>query len=129
MFQRILLPTDGSKSANQALKTAIKFSLEQKAVLRVIHVLEDLPWQFSTSQTAIDIMPLLASWKKSGEAILKQASSKAQKAGLSIETLQIEAIGESPAKLIHEEAKAWKADLIITGTHGRHGIERVFLGS
>ncbi|HVC48548.1 MAG TPA: universal stress protein [Burkholderiales bacterium] len=129
MFKRILVPTDGSKSANQALKMAIGFAVDQGAKLRVVHILEDLPWQFNVSPMAIDMTPLLKSWRKSGEDILKKAMLQAKKAGLIPEESLIEAIGETPSSLISNEAQAWNADLIIVGTHGRHGIERLFLGS
>jgi len=129
MFKRILIPTDGSKSANRALKISIGFAVEQAAKVRIVHILEDLPWQFNISPMAIDMTPLLKSWRKSGEDILKKASLQAKKAGVTAEESLIEAIGENPSKLINDEAHTWKADLIIVGTHGRHGLERLFLGS
>jgi len=33
------------------------------------------------------------------------------------------------ADLVTEQARAWKADLIVIGTHGRRGVDRFLLGS
>jgi nucleotide-binding universal stress UspA family protein len=35
----------------------------------------------------------------------------------------------SPKEIILEEAKKWKADLIVVGSHGRRGLKRFLLGS
>jgi nucleotide-binding universal stress UspA family protein len=42
---------------------------------------------------------------------------------------EIETIGHRVADVIAAEAAAWPADLIVVGTHGRRGVNRLLLGS
>ena len=50
-------------------------------------------------------------------------------AGVPVNTLGVECFAERTADVIFEEAKAWRADLIVIGTHGRRGVNRWMLGS
>jgi len=69
--------------------------------------------------------------RHSGHAILEKADAVVQAAGLKSETrlLEIETLGHHVADLIADEAVRWPADLIVIGTHGRHGVRRLLLGS
>ena len=46
-----------------------------------------------------------------------------------VETTLVEARGRRVADVIVAQAKKWKADVIVIGTHGREGLARVVLGS
>jgi nucleotide-binding universal stress UspA family protein len=46
-----------------------------------------------------------------------------------VETELLETAGQRVADRIVEAAKRWEADLIVMGTHGRHGIQHLVLGS
>ena len=43
MYKRILIAVDGSKTSNLALKEAIQLAKEQRATLRLIHVVDETP--------------------------------------------------------------------------------------
>ena len=43
--------------------------------------------------------------------------------------LEIDTIGHRIPEMIAEEAKTWPADIIVIGTHGRHGMHRLLMGS
>jgi nucleotide-binding universal stress UspA family protein len=45
------------------------------------------------------------------------------------DTLLVDAAGRRIATAIVEEAARWGAELIVMGTHGRHGFEHLILGS
>ena len=61
--------------------------------------------------------------------MLKNAEAVALKEGVKTNSKMAETIGHRVSKLILEEAKAWQADLIVMGTHGLRGIERLVVGS
>ena len=50
-------------------------------------------------------------------------------AGVRPETVLVENVGGRVADEIVWQAKRWKADLIVIGTHGRRGLQRALLGS
>lgn len=45
------------------------------------------------------------------------------------ETVLLETLGHRVAELIIKQAKKWRADVIVLGTHGRRGLARVLMGS
>jgi nucleotide-binding universal stress UspA family protein len=55
----------------------------------------------------------------------------ARDAGIKAETKLIEATppGARIASMIAAEAKAWPADMIVIGTHGRRGVDHLLMGS
>lgn len=127
MYQRILVPIDGSTTSERALDEAIKFAQQQNAQIELVHVLEDI-WYFD-SENYINYAELIHSMRCSGEKMLAQAQNKLQQAGVAAETKLLEARGERVANVIIAEAKNSLADLIIIGTHGRSGFSRMLLGS
>jgi nucleotide-binding universal stress UspA family protein len=130
VYQRILVPYDGSDNGKRALQEAIRLAKDQHARLRVIHVLEEMPWQISSSTLApIDIGPVEEAWEQAGKEIIEGAAKLTQAAGVTAETQLIETLTEAPGRAIMEEVGRWQPDLIVMGTHGRHGLERMFIGS
>lgn len=127
MYQRILVPIDGSATSEYALDEAIKFAQQQNAQIKLVHVLEDV-WYFDT-ESCSNYSELVDSMKRHGEKILKQAQNKLQQVGIAVEIKLLEARGERIAHVIVTEAKNNFANLIIIGTHGRSGFSRMLLGS
>ena len=50
-------------------------------------------------------------------------------AGVPADTRLVEASGARLGETVASEARAWEADLVVVGTHGRRGLGRVLLGS
>ena len=50
-------------------------------------------------------------------------------AGVTVDTLLMECFAERTSEIVIAQAQAWKADLIVLGTHGRRGIGRLLMGS
>lgn len=117
MFQRILLPTDFSSSADAALKLA-RYHFPGAARL-LLHVLNprQLAEQIGPSVTADDRR----------EEIEREARDRlAALAGAAEETAV--RVGP-PAETILLHADEWDADLIVMGTHGRTGLALFLNGS
>lgn len=127
MYQRILVPIDGSSTSDRALLEAIKLIDAQPAELRLVHVVDDLP--FLDAEGYVDYAELRELTRKIGERALSKAEEVARQADITVETTLLEANGERIARVIDAEASRWSADLIVIGTHGRSGFNHLLFGS
>lgn len=121
MYDRILLPTDGSRSNNPAVEQALGLAAETGAELHVLFVVEELPHapelmdgEFEERLRAI------------GRDTIAEIRGRADAAGITTETALRDG---TPDRAIVEYANEEGIDLIIMGTHGRRGLERYLLGS
>jgi nucleotide-binding universal stress UspA family protein len=78
-----------------------------------------------------DFEEVKETFRKSGRKILEKADAEMRKAGMTadIKMLEIETFGHHVADAIAAEGETWPADLIVIGTHGRRGVNRLLLGS
>ena len=142
MYQRILVPVDGSATSERALQEAIRLAAG-KAQLRLVYVIEEIYPLDTEGYAYIDYATLREAVRHTGERVLAQVAEKtrhsgataeiaaeeAQRLGATVETILLEAGGERIADVIEGEARNWPADLIVIGTHGRTGLSRLLLGS
>ena len=129
MYQRILVPIDGSPVSTRGLDEAIRLATLTGATLRLLHVLDDLVFVtgFETGATyERDVLPRI---RKAGESILARAKARVVASGLTTDTLMLECFATRTSDVVLAQAQVWKADLIVLGTHGRRGIGRLLLGS
>lgn len=129
MYQRILVPIDGSPVSNRGLDEAIRLAKLTGATLRLLHVLDDLVFVtgFETGATyAKDVLPRI---RKAGESILASGEARVVAAGLSADTLLAECFATRTSQVVLAQAQIWKADLIVLGSHGRRGMGRLLMGS
>ena len=129
MYQRILLPSDGSPTSQRALEEALGLARQvgQGAQLELLHVVEII--LFPDSEIYFNYAELQKIMRSSGEKILAQAEKMVRRAGIAVQKRLLEADGERIATVIVEEARRWPADLIVIGTHGRSGFSRILFGS
>lgn len=128
MFKRILVAVDGSHTAELALQEAIKLAKELRTQLRAVHVVDEVSLNWPEGG---DFAEVKETFRKSSRKILEKADAEMRKAGMTAETkmLEIETFGHRVADMNAAEAEAWPADLIVIGTHGRRGVNRLLLGS
>ncbi|OGT13654.1 MAG: universal stress protein [Gallionellales bacterium RIFOXYB12_FULL_54_9] len=127
MYQRILVPVDGSSTSDRALQEAIKLIDTQPALLRLVHVIDDL--QFLDTEGYVDYAALRELTQQIGVRTLARAEEVAKQADITVETSLLDANGERIARVIVAEALSWGADLIVIGTHGRAGFNHLLFGS
>lgn len=128
MYRKILVPIDGSKTALLGLREAIRLAKDQGAALRVVHVV-DRTAIIGVAEAGMNPRPVLAKLARNGRAVLAEARRSAKKLGVDAETVLHEPLAKRVADTVLRESKKWGADLIVMGTHGRHGLQRLVLGS
>lgn len=128
MYTRILVPVDGSPTSDRGLQEAVKLATLTGAQLRLIHVIDQYIYATGMDGFALsgDLFLIL---RQSGEQMLKACKARVEAAGVPVDTNLIESMSGRVSDLVVAEAKNWKADLIVIGTHGRRGVGRVFMGS
>lgn len=133
MFRRILVPIDGSPTSNLGLREAIKMAQDQSATLCLLHVVDEMivtrGFDGTMYVTSGYIDEFLAALRKEGKKILAKAENRVKKHAIKCQTVLSETVGHAVADVIIEQAKKWRADLIVLGTHGRRGITRLVMGS
>jgi nucleotide-binding universal stress UspA family protein len=128
MYKRILVPVDGSKTSLLGLQHAILLAKDQKAKLRILHVVHD--YLIAEGRHAmVSSSYLLQELRERGQSILKEAASIAHKKNVEAETITVETLMGPIGASIVKCAERWPADLIVLGTHGRRGIRRLLMGS
>jgi nucleotide-binding universal stress UspA family protein len=131
MFKRILVPVDGSRTSELGLDQALRLAKDQRAALCLLHVVDERAIsQNLEGGGGAEIDRLFDSLRASGRQILARAAAKARKKRrVRVKTVLVENIIRSVADVIVGQAKKWRADLIVIGTHGRRGISRLVMGS
>lgn len=127
MFDKILLPTDGSDVAFAAAERAIALAKLAGAGLHVVFVLKPYPYTGIGATNSAGVQEFLAHSQREAMEALARISALAQVPGVTLSTETVE--GSSPAEQIVETARRCGADLIVMGSHGRTGVARVVLGS
>ncbi|TJZ65425.1 universal stress protein [Chitiniphilus eburneus] len=128
MYQRILVPVDDSETSAAAVREATRFACEQKAVIRLVHVIDLAQFAWSANEF-LDVPQLQEALRKSGRQLLERHAEALREAGLNPEQDLLEAWGGNMAQTIVDEANKWKAELIAMGTHGFGGLTHLLLGS
>ncbi|WP_225336327.1 universal stress protein [Halomicrobium urmianum] len=122
MYDTILVPTDGSEPATAAVESALALADRFDASLRAINVVEfaDLSDEVAgetSSHVAERATPIL-------ESITERAADR----GIPVSTEIVETT-DAVHRAIVDDAADHDADLIVMGTHGRTGLDRIALGS
>lgn len=122
MYDRVLLPTDGSRGSRCAIDLAVDTAARHDAVLDVLYVID-------THTQAAQVSPGMVRERLGtrGQRATARATERAADVGIEADETILE--DESPSRAILEYANARECDLIVMGTHGRTGLDRVLLGS
>ena len=125
MYKRILVPFDGSETSTQALVAALQLAREADGRVRILHAFDTMAYLTGYEYSAQAYEGALRS---AGE-MLDKAMEIARAAGVPADKQMLDVPGARLGELVADEALAWKADLVVVGTHGRRGMGRVLLGS
>ena len=120
MSETILVPFDGSKYSNKAVREAVTISKRTGATLVILSVV-DITEEFESQAPG-----LTDKLSKKTRILLDKIADKITAANISV--VKEVHIGD-PYEIIVTTAKKKKADLIVMGSHGRTGITRLLMGS
>ncbi|MBI4822608.1 MAG: universal stress protein [Nitrospirae bacterium] len=122
-MNKILVAHDGSKLSDAALRTAVEIAVKFNASLTVLSVIPDL---YLTELSDTDRQKIM-------DALMEETRISMEKIRVSLSGKPIEAktiIRQgSPAEKIIETAQKMKVDLVVAGSHGRHGAKKFLMGS
>ena len=129
MYQNILVPVDGSATANLGLDEAVKLARLTSGRIRLVHVIDELSMMVGLEWGAAMPLNALQQLRDGGQAILEAATSRVRKQGVEVDTVLIDNLSSRVADQVLRQAAEWPAELIVLGTHGRRGLPRLLMGS
>lgn len=129
MYQKIIVAIDDSETSRCALQEAAQLAKAHGARLCVLHVADEtlLGMHNRTFSTTLNVDHAREAIREAGRKLLAEA--KAGLDGIDAETSLAEAAQQRVSEVIVDSAQQWGADLIVLGTHGRRGLQRLILGS
>jgi len=127
-YKKILAPIDGSRESNKGLDEAVRLAAANKAKLRLVHVIDE-SMAFVAAESGAGVNLLLDALERSAKQALAAAQARVRRKGLNPESALLENPTGRVADRIVEQARRWHADLIVMGTHGRSGFDRLLIGS
>lgn len=129
MYQRILVPVDGSPTSSRSLEEAVRLAVLTKGRLRLMHVVDDLSFVLGLDAYGGNGSDWLGFLRDNGARVLEQAKSAVVACGVGVETMLSDNFSGPVHLQVTAEAGRWPADLIVLGPHGRRGAGRMVLGS
>jgi nucleotide-binding universal stress UspA family protein len=128
LFTRIVVGTDGSQTATEAVSRAVELAKLTGAQLNIVSAYEPIPkrqveveQEGAPRDVQYEINP-----REDVNLVLEAAAASARKEGLEVQTHPVEG---NPADGILEVAEKTGADLIVVGNKGMTGARRFLLGS
>lgn len=129
MYRKILVPIDGSSTAERGLTEAIALARLTHGRLRLVHVVDELSFALAMDAYAGFAGDWIEQLRKDGKKLLEEAQGRAARDGVQADIVLCEAFRSPVHEQVIAEAFASNADLIVIGTHGRRGVGRWILGS
>jgi nucleotide-binding universal stress UspA family protein len=128
MFTQVLVPTDGSKLSEKAIKQAVQLAAATGARLRALHVIPKFhTFTYQSEMLEMTAKEFEASASARAKVYLRHAERVAKAAA--VECAVEFVFSDQPYKEIIKSAEKNKCDLIVMASHGRRGIEGLLLGS
>ena len=127
MFERIIVATDGSDHAKEAVKVACDLTRKYGSRLHIVHTPQAIGDTLIVGYTAVPVPPTKEEIEKAGREVIGATEASVREAGVTEFTSQL--VSGDPAHAIVEEAKAHKSDLIVMGRRGLGSLTGLLVGS
>jgi nucleotide-binding universal stress UspA family protein len=132
MFKHILLPTDGSKLSNMAVRQAISVAAQLGARITAVNVVAKTHSPLMDDGFIVPEIPIMRKRVEKAEAdlakkILDAVMKSAADAGVKSDAVTV--ASDRPYEAIIKQAKKSRCDLIVMASHGRRGLQGVLIGS
>ena len=128
MFERILVPLDGSELAEKALPSAGVLAQKFQAELILVQVLQLIPEFVGGLHGAMVFHQQIVQDRQAADAYLRSLGRQVYELGawpIRTVTLEAHSVADAITKLVCERS----VDLIVMSTHGRSGLSRLAHGS
>ena len=129
MYSRILVPLDSSETSHHAMEHAADLAKTNGAMVVLLHVIEELRLSSGFEPPKVYIDEVFPGFLSRGQAMLDQAATRLRQDGIAVETTLIVSKGERVSDLIVKQVETTRCDVVVIGTHGRRGLDRVLIGS
>jgi len=126
LFQKILVPYDLSNPSNHAFKVALDIAQKYGSTITILTCIEGDAWHHRFYDSRAD-EELLKKQKKVATGYIEKLEAMAKKHNVQTKSRILKTM--SVVTQIVDYAKAGKIDLVVMGSHGRTGIDKLILGS
>lgn len=127
MFKHILVPVDGSSTSQLAVEKAVGLAKAFGSRVTAIFVIDPYPFTGVGTDFAYGQAEYLSAATAEANAAIASAKATIEKAGVAVDATVIEA--HAAWRGVVQAAESAQADLIVMGSHGRSGLEKLVLGS
>ena len=129
MFNKILVPVDGSESSKKSLEFACELGKKQGSSLHLLHIAQPPAGKrhlvLGAAAITVDTSP--EELKKAGEQVVSSARDIAKSHGFDNVTVSV--AGGDPAARIIDYAKTKNVDIIVMGNRGLSDLSGLLMGS
>ena len=127
MFKHLLVPIDGSSTSQLAVEKAIGLAQKFDSRVSAIFVIDPYPFTGVGTDFAYGQAEYLNAATAEANGAIQAAKAQFEAAGVAVETSVVEA--HATWRGVVQTAESKQADLIVMGSHGRSGLEKLVLGS
>ena len=127
MFKHILVPIDGSPTAEQAISKALAIAQAFNSAVTLIYVIDPYAYTGVGTDFASGQAEYLSAITAEAQKSIHAATQQFAALGVSANGSVIE--GRSIYQSILGAAESVNADLVVMGSHGRRGLQKLVLGS
>lgn len=122
MYDDILIPTDGSDGMRAVIEHVNSLAQQHDSTVHALYV---------ANTASLSDLPMDSSWEGISTALHDQGAHavEAVESGIENQPVKTTIVDGSPSKKIIEYAEDNDCDVIVMGTHGRSGVDRLLLGS
>ena len=128
-YRRLMVPFDGSVQALQAVEEATRLAAELHADLKLLLVFDEASHLSGFEPARIAMQEIIPRARRTAAAALDEACAIAQRRGVDAEAMLVDSQEVDVPDIVDAQVQATQADLVVVGTHGRKGMDRLMLGS
>lgn len=129
MYQHIIAAIDDSDTSERAIREAVALASSSGAELTLVHAVDEALFAHFTHTTLANRDAVESALINEGQSILDTAADIAAAAGMTAKTKLLTSRHESTSDQINQVIIDTQADLLVVGSHGRRGVQRLILGS
>lgn len=127
MYENILVPVDGSEVSSHAAEEGFRLARQLGSKVTLLYVIDLAIVSIPEAETGLTNYDLIhRTFREQGDRILERLAGTARAAGVEADIVVAE--GDVHDEIVKKAEEA-KAGLIVMGTHGRRGLNRLLLGS